>query len=443
MADPTALVDPTDPYGQNKAKRQRQIADALRQQGEAPVGGGEMVSGHYVAPAWSQQLAKLASTLGSVYAGSKADTAEEASKAKIAEATSQWAGGAPQSVPAQVMPGETKEGLYGPETFGPTTLSAAQPVTGGQVLKHSLAGMQIPGNEKAAQMYQTGAMADMSREDTQTHRTEQAQLAAKAKLESEQAQRQHDLKQLTMRLEDRGLDRTLQESLKQQQMALQAQIAQGNQALQQQGLALRQQGLDIQRQGLELKQETAKTKADAKAKEVGLSEAGIGDAIKALDKAKDTAATGYLGGIVQEYAPGGASIVNDWRDKATNDAIQKLTYWTDEIRHGRFGSALTNSEKASAAQYLPGPYDNLQQTKDKANGLQAILKLNAQRLKGTAPMPKELGGPEGTPTTASSGQVTQAPAGAGPVSVRTQADVDKLKSGTRFTGPDGKTYTKD
>lgn len=442
MADPTALVDPTDPYGQNKAKRQRQIADALRQQGEAPVGGGEMVSGHYVAPAWSQQLAKLASTLGGVYAGSQADTAEAASKGKIAEATSQWAGVAPQGVAAQVLPGETKEGLYGPETFGPTTLSAAQPVTGGQILKHSLAGMQIPGNEKAAQMYQTGAMADMSREDTQTFRTEQAQAAAKAKLESEQAQRQHDLKQLTMRLEDRGLDRGLQESLKQQQMALQAQIAQGNQALQAQGLDLRRQGLDIQRQGLELKQETAKTKADAKAKELGLSEAGVGDAIAALDKAKDKG-TGYAAGVVQEYVPGGSSLVNQYRDKSTNDAIQKLTYWTDEIRHGRFGSALTNSEKASAAQYLPGPYDNLQQTKDKANGLQAILKLNAQRLKGTVPMPKELGGPEGTPTTASSGQVTQAPAGGGPVSVRTQADVDKLKSGTRFTGPDGKTYTKD
>ena len=73
MADPTALVDPTDPYGQNKAKRQRQIADALRKQGEADVGGGEMVSGHYVAPAWSQQLAKLASTVGGAYMGSQAD----------------------------------------------------------------------------------------------------------------------------------------------------------------------------------------------------------------------------------------------------------------------------------------------------------------------------------------------------------------------------------
>lgn len=412
MADPTALVDPTDPYGQNKAKRQRQIADALRKQGEADVGGGEMVSGHYVAPAWTQQLAKLAGTVGGAYMGSQADAAEEASKGKIAEATSQWAGGAPQATAAVPGTADQIQGLGGREQLIPGTPGqAAQPVTGGQILKHSLAGMQIPGNEKAAQMYQTGAMADMSREDTQTFRNEQAQLAAKAKLESEQAQRQHDLKQLTMRLEDRGLDRGLQESLKQQQMALQAQIAQGNQALQAQGLDLRRQGLDIQRQGLELKQETAKTKADAKAKELGLSEAGVSDAIAALDKAKDKG-TGYGAGIVQEYVPGGTSLVNQYRDKTTNDAIQKLTYWTDEIRHGRFGSALTNGEKASAAQYLPGPYDTLQQTKDKAKGLHAIIQLNGQRLKGSSPMPKELGGEGGTPTTASSGPVTQAPAAA-------------------------------
>ena len=37
----------------------------------------------------------------------------------------------------------------------------------------------------------------------------------------------------------------------------------------------------------------------------------------------------------------GQSVVSNFRDEKTNSAIQQITYTTDEIRHGRFGAALT------------------------------------------------------------------------------------------------------
>jgi hypothetical protein len=73
--------------------------------------------------------------------------------------------------------------------------------------------------------------------------------------------------------------------------------------------------------------------------------------------------------------------VAKYRDDKTNNAIQKLTFVTDEIRHGRFGSALTKVERASAAQYLPDPYDSREAMLRKSRGLSDLISLNNSRLK--------------------------------------------------------------
>lgn len=57
--------------------RQRKMAEVLRGQSEQPL-EGQMVSGHYVAPSWTQHLSKLASALGGAYMERGAD--EESKK---------------------------------------------------------------------------------------------------------------------------------------------------------------------------------------------------------------------------------------------------------------------------------------------------------------------------------------------------------------------------
>jgi hypothetical protein len=59
------------------------------------------------------------------------------------------------------------DALYGKEAMPDVELTPAAPVTGGQVLKHAMAGRAIPGNEENAKMYQTGALHEVDREDRQ------------------------------------------------------------------------------------------------------------------------------------------------------------------------------------------------------------------------------------------------------------------------------------
>jgi hypothetical protein len=122
-------------YGQPEIQdisRQRKFAEQLRAQGAEDL-KGQMVSGHYVAPSWTQQLAKvLQSGLGG-YMENKADTQEKdynATKSrKFAEILS---GNKPQQVAGQPIVNTTMP-AYEPEQqdrFGsPLPNAQRQPVT--------------------------------------------------------------------------------------------------------------------------------------------------------------------------------------------------------------------------------------------------------------------------------------------------------------------------
>ena len=59
-----------------QANRQQQMANLLLQQGMSGAPQGQMVSGRYVAPSWSQQLAPIANQALALYAGYQADKAQ-------------------------------------------------------------------------------------------------------------------------------------------------------------------------------------------------------------------------------------------------------------------------------------------------------------------------------------------------------------------------------
>jgi hypothetical protein len=69
----------TNEYGSpvmQDISRQRKLAEQLTAQGNEQL-SGQMVGNQYVAPSWTQQLAKVLNSVGGAYIGNKADSAEK------------------------------------------------------------------------------------------------------------------------------------------------------------------------------------------------------------------------------------------------------------------------------------------------------------------------------------------------------------------------------
>lgn len=206
------------------------MADALRKRAaSATAPTGQTVSGIYVAPSWTQNLAHLFDQYqaGSVERGAAKAESDLARNAEAAR--QQWASSLPQA--REAVTRQVAEGLGGREKMVTEEVSPAQPLTVGQVLKHTMAGMAIPGNAAAAQLYSKGAMEDISREDKQLEARAtllSQQTAAKEKYQAELEARQRELQS---KLEDRALDRASREQMQGLMIANQREIALGNQEL--------------------------------------------------------------------------------------------------------------------------------------------------------------------------------------------------------------------
>ena len=380
-------IPPDDPYGLNDATRLRKLANALRGQAEQPPPQGSMVSGRFVPVSWAQHLDTLAGALGSTMMDRKATAAEIKSAKAIKDARDSWASSLPQAMAARTV------AVPSDDEDMPIRQEPAKPLTTEAVLKHAMSGMNIPGNEKAASVYATGALAGLSREDVQAERREAARLASIEARQKQQNDLEAKLEMARLRSEDQRYSADQRAEAARLQRELTAEIARGNQ--------------ELRRLQIKTNASASKAKAEEKAAKLSAKEqsdldaweaskTGLAAAIEGLKKA-DAKGTGWAAGVAQNVVPGGQALVARYRDPAMNAAVQQLTYWTDAIRHERFGSALTATEKASAMQYLPSEYDDKDELIRKAAGLQKIIEDNNRRLslKG-GPRPEKSGG--GTPT---------------------------------------------
>jgi hypothetical protein len=221
-----------DQYGVQAALRQRQMSDLLRKKAEEGVPEGKMVGKHYVAPSWSQQLAPLANSFASVYADTRAGAAEAESSGKIEEARKKWSSSLPQATAAEYG-APTLEGLGGRERMGEApVVKEAVPLTNQRIMQHASEGMLIPGNEKMAQLYATGAQADMAREDNQIERKENRASADLAAQRKQQEDLLFKREMLAKEMEKAGADRASRESIAEAQRQNTLLIAQGQQGIQ-------------------------------------------------------------------------------------------------------------------------------------------------------------------------------------------------------------------
>jgi len=418
---------PQNPYGDfasqtQRLEAQRRMAELLRRranQNQGP-GQGQMVSGIYVAPSWTQHLGSLFDQFQAGQAERAANAQAQNLAGQVSAARQKWGAALPQAVAA--VPEQA-----GPvDPNNPTELAAqpAKPVTAGQILKHTLAGLEIPGNERAAALYNQGALADLTREDTQTFRKEEAAANRAATLMQHQSQQAARLEELKMRLEDRNLDRQSREQMAAEQRALQAQIAAGNQEL-------RRLALEAKKEA-DAEKAAAKREAAAKAATTTEGEKSSAGYLNRMNEAEKTlqsiGAKGDMG--LFEKAVGGVPMVGKTvqpyvLDKNQQALLQAQRDWVRAKLRKESGAVIGDEEMAEEIRtYFPQPGESSEIANQKAAARQAA----ARQL--------EIG---------SGRELPNANMGARGAAqkVTTQVEVDKLPSGTRFVGPDGKTYVKD
>lgn len=174
-------------------KRQRAMADRLRQQAGTPAPTGQMVGNQFVAPSFAQYLPGLLNALQSGYAESQASKAEKDYAQQVAQAKQQVFASLPQATAA--IPGRAE--LPGPPEMEGSPELAAVPETPAalpsttEILKARMRMAAIPGNEKNADVWAQGMLGEITREDTQTARKEEAS----AKRQQESVLRMATLKQ--------------------------------------------------------------------------------------------------------------------------------------------------------------------------------------------------------------------------------------------------------
>ena len=166
MFDPNA---PMQDFQSQQAtlQQQQQLAAMLRKRADqAQQPQGQMVGGQYIPPHFLQQLLPMFQQAQAGYAQSQADDQERQFSRGANSAAQSWQSQLPQAIAAQ------PEQFGPPEEGGSPELAAqsAQMPDRGSILKATLAGMQIPGNEKAALLWNKGMGEDLAREDAQTER---------------------------------------------------------------------------------------------------------------------------------------------------------------------------------------------------------------------------------------------------------------------------------
>lgn len=351
------------------AIRQRQawLAQLMRDQAQMQDLPGRMVSGHYVAPSWAQSLNNVIAPsvdqrlINRERQGIQQDVA--AYNAADRRAAIEHAMSRPQAQPELSGPTDPKN---------PTELKG-KPVSQQALIDWAQKGADIPSRrDVVARILQDAEVNEPIRQEARQFRGDEAEASRQARERDAEANRQ-----------------LRREQLQQQADAARQRSEDTRLAIEQRREAAREHRDYMMELGRMRAETAAANRTAPRAKvsdsarrefdEFTATNQGLADAIKALDKASSKG-TGWVAGVVSNAVPGGASLVNKYRDKSTNDAIQQITYYTDEIRHGRFGSALTATEKASAAQYLPSEHDDLAQIKEKAKGIQKLIGRNHQRL---------------------------------------------------------------
>ena len=338
------MFDPNQPLPdfqtqQEAIARQRMIADLLRKQAmsqQQPE--GRMVGNQYVKPHWAQFLPALLDKFQAGQADRQAAGAEQAYGSQVNQARQQWQSALPQTTAAiQGQPGIDPAEVGG-EQIAPIQAQPAQPVTTAQILKHTLAGMNIPGNEKAAGVYNQGALGELNREDIQAARKETLMQQSADKRDALQAQLQARKEDLETKLADTALSREQQAILKRERgqvdLQMNANTADARRYAADQARAAREVAGSAEKASKPLAHLVHKDLADRDATASAMQD------LKSSFKPEYAGVGGFFRDKAGAWIPGGTTDTAEWW-KNYRKNVQLIE------RHASFGGTLTPNEQAS------------------------------------------------------------------------------------------------
>jgi hypothetical protein len=417
------MIDPNIGFVQQQQAiaEQQRLAQLLRKRAESDPAQGRMVGNQYIAPSVFQQLAPLLANYKAGEAERGVANAQQQYTRSVNEAANQWRSALPRAVAAQ------------PELQGPRDISGspeldakeAQPVTSEQVLKHSLAGMNIPGMQDQAKAYATVAQGEITREDTQRARREDLKTTAAARIEAKQIEAETRLRELEAKMADRAASR--------EQLA----------AYQAESLQVRREQIANTRALAEL---TAGKKSQPKPMPATMG-AAYRENNLALNKLEDA-----LEGVeanpksfgLKNYLP---DAYTQRRDPKGVNARARVADIGSLKLHQRSGATVTISEQPRLLPFIPSVQDNAEAIKEKLANLKKEYEYMLEEIEAAAAMDnytvppraaRKTGGGATPPTTPdASPKADSSLKGGAPVKVSTPAEASKLPKGTQFVTPDG------
>jgi len=312
----------------DKNKRALAQAAALRQQAlQEEMEKGQMVSGHYVAPHWTQQLGPLVNNVlgGITERGAQKD--QQQLERDIETGHNEWMGGRPQEQ-TRVLPGPTETG----EPLTETTVPTRQ-----QQIDWASKGMKNPLSKAVAAKYlEDQLIQDPIREDAQRFKHIEAEEARQGRLDLQYEQGRQKLAELDLKYADAGNNRKLKDEIEKQRNATRIKVAEIENAGRVKAAETRAAAAG-QKTGKAVPNTVIKTMTEAQQSANGLSESF----------ATYDAKYGGVGGWID-------NVSGTWNPWSSEDADKAANWWKNYEhqaalvqRHAMFGTTLSGGEQAA------------------------------------------------------------------------------------------------
>ena len=311
----------------DKNKRALAQAAALRQQAiQEEMAKGQMVSGHYVAPHWTQQLGPLVNNVlaGVTERGAQKDQTQLESD--IQTGHNEWMGTRPQERTRE-LPGPTETGEPLTQTTVPTR---------DQQIDWASQGMKNPLSKAIAAKYlEDQLIQDPIREDNRKFKHIEAEEARQGKLDLLYEQGRNRLNELDLKYAAAGEDRNLKGEIEKQRNITKLKVAEIENASRVNAAEIRARAAGGGKAAKPVPNTIIKTMTEAQS-----SASGLGDSYTTFDPKY-----GGVGGYVDKLS-------GTWNPWSSKDADAAANWWKNYEnqaslvqRHSMFGTTLNAGER--------------------------------------------------------------------------------------------------